>query len=74
MAGAYLLFAISDTYVPMRTGPRRLMPYVLVLPVVAAVVLLGLADRFLRPGWRALLPRGAAGRLRPGPAWCSRSG
>ncbi len=59
VAGAYLLFAISDTYVPMRTGPRRLMPYLLVLPVVAAVVLLALADRLLRPGWRALLPRGA---------------
>ena len=57
--GAYLLFAISDTYVPMRTGPRRLMPYLLVLPVVAGVVLLWLADRLLRPGWRALLPRGA---------------
>ncbi len=60
VVGAYLLFAISDTYVPMRTGPRRLMPYVLVLPVVAAVVVLWLVDRFLRPGWRALLPRRAA--------------
>jgi hypothetical protein len=53
--GSYLLFAISDTYVPMRTGPRRLLPYELVLPVVAAMILLALADRVLRPGWRALL-------------------
>jgi hypothetical protein len=59
-AGAYLLFAISDTYVPMRTGPRRLLPYELVLPVVAAVILLVLGDRLLRSGWRALLPRRGA--------------
>ncbi|MFH1475343.1 MAG: hypothetical protein ABIG85_05730, partial [Chloroflexota bacterium] len=59
-AGAYLLFAISDTYVPMRTGPRRLLPYELVLPVVAATTLLVLGDRLLRPGWRALLPRRGA--------------
>ncbi len=59
-AGAYLLFAVAQTYVPMRTGPRRLLPYELVLPVVAAVLLLVLADRFLRPGWRALLPRRGA--------------
>jgi len=58
-AGAYLLFVISDTYVPMRIGPRRLFPYELVLPVVAAVVLLAFADGLLRPGWPALLPRGA---------------
>lgn len=59
-AGAYLLFAISDTYVPMRTGPRRLLPYELVLPVVAALLLLVTGDRVLRPGWRALLPRRGA--------------
>lgn len=58
-AGSYLLFAISDTYVPMRTGPRRLLPYELVLPVAAAGILLALATRWLRPGWRALLPRRA---------------
>lgn len=58
-AGSYLLFAISDTYVPMRTGPRRLLPYELVVPVAAAGVLLALASRWLQPGWRALLPRGA---------------
>lgn len=58
-AGSYLLFAISDTYVPMRTGPRRLLPYELVLPVAAAGVLLAAATRWLRPGWTALLPRGA---------------
>jgi hypothetical protein len=58
--GSYLLFAISDTYVPARTGPRRLMPYELVLPVVSLVVVLWGIDRLLRPGWRALLAaRGA---------------
>jgi hypothetical protein len=58
-AGSYLLFSISDTYVPMRTGPRRLLPYELVLPVAAAGILLAVAARWLRPGWKALLPRGA---------------
>lgn len=59
--GSYLLFALSATYVPARTGPRRLMPYELVLPVISLVVVLWGLDRLLRPGWRALLPgRGAA--------------
>jgi hypothetical protein len=59
--GSYLLFLISNTYVPARSGPRRLMPYELVLPVVSLVVVLWGLDRLLRPGWRALLPgrRGA---------------
>jgi hypothetical protein len=54
LAGSYLLFAISDTYVPMRTGPRRLMPYELLVPVLAAVVVAWGLDRVLRPGWLAL--------------------
>ena len=60
-AGSWLLYAISNTYVPMRTGPRRLMPYELVVPVIAAVVLLWATARLLWPGWRALLPARAAG-------------
>lgn len=59
-AGSYLLFAVSHTYVPERTGPRRLMPYELLVPVAAATFLLWVTDRVLRRGWRALLPhRGA---------------
>jgi hypothetical protein len=58
--GSYLLFALSDTYVPQRVGPRRLMPYELFLPVVAAVTLLWGLDRLLRDAWRALLPRRGA--------------
>lgn len=58
--GSYLLFALSHTYVPARTGPRRLMPYELVLPVVSLVVVLWGLDRLLRPGWRALFPRRGA--------------
>ena len=54
--GAWLLFALSSTYVPRRIGPRRLMPYELFLPVVAAAFALWLLDRTLRPAWRALLP------------------
>lgn len=61
--GAWLLFVISDTYVPRRVGPRRLMPFELVVPVVAALTVLWGVDRLLRPGWRALLPSGGgAGR------------
>jgi hypothetical protein len=59
-AGSYLLFAISDTYVPQRVGPRRLMPYELLVPVVAAITLLWGLDRLLRDAWRALLPRRGA--------------
>ena len=60
LVGSYLLFAISSTYVPMRTGPRRLMPYELLVPVLAALAVVWGLDRLLRPGWSALL----AGRRR----------
>jgi hypothetical protein len=56
-AGSYLLFAVAHTYVPERTGPRRLMPYELLVPVFAGTLLLWATDRALRRGWRALLPR-----------------
>jgi hypothetical protein len=58
--GSYLLFVVAHTYVPERTGPRRLMPYELILPVTSLVVVLWGLDRLLRPSWRALLPRGGA--------------
>jgi hypothetical protein len=59
-AGSYLLFAISHTYVPARTGPRRIMPYELFLAVGAGVFLLWGIDRLAARGWQALLPyRGA---------------
>ena len=59
-AGSYLLFAISHTYVPQRTGPRRIMPYELFLAVGAGVFLLWGIDRLAARGWRTLLPfRGA---------------
>ncbi len=58
--GSYLLFALSNTYVPARTGPRRLMPYELVLPVVSLIIVMWGLDRLLRPGWRALFPRRGA--------------
>ncbi len=61
LLGSYLLFAISSTYVPMRTGPRRLMPYELLVPVLASLVVVWGLDRLLRPGWSALL----AGRRKP---------
>lgn len=60
LIGSYVLFAISSTYVPARVGPRRLMPYELLVPVMSAVFLLFGLDRLLRTGWRLLLPdRGA---------------
>ncbi|MEP6638133.1 MAG: hypothetical protein ABJC39_02190, partial [Chloroflexota bacterium] len=61
IAGSLLLFALSHTYVPQRTAGRRLMPYLLFVPVVATTVLLWLLGRWSAPGWRALLPgRGRA--------------
>jgi hypothetical protein len=55
-AGSYLLWWVSATYVPARTGPRRLMPYELFLAVGAAVFVMWAVDRLLVHGWRALLP------------------
>jgi hypothetical protein len=60
LVGSFLLFAVSATYVPARVGPRRLMPYEQVVPVMSAVLLLFALDRLLRPGWRLLLPRRGA--------------
>jgi hypothetical protein len=57
LVGSYLLFALSDTYVPRRVGPRRLIPYEILVPVVSAVIVLWGVDRLLRPGWLALLSR-----------------
>ncbi len=64
--GSYALFAMSDTYVPRRVGPRRLIPYELVLPVVSAVIVLWGIDRLLKPGWLALLPKRSSAMLAAG--------
>jgi hypothetical protein len=64
LAGAWLLNAISDTYVPRRIGARRLLPYELLVPVGAAMVGVLLLARGLGrvlnslrvpPGRRALI-------------------
>jgi hypothetical protein len=61
IAGSIVLFALSDTYVPQRTAGRRLMPYLLLVPVVAMTALLWILGRLSAPAWRALLPgRGRA--------------
>ncbi len=60
LIGSWVLFSIAKTYVPARVGPRRLMPYELIVPVMSAVVLLFGLDRLLRRGWRLLLPRRGA--------------
>ena len=63
VAGSVLLFALSDTYVPQRTAGRRLMPYLLFVPVVAMTVLVWIAGWVTAPYWRALLPgRSGSGR------------
>jgi hypothetical protein len=61
LVGSLALFSISSTYVPARIGPRRLMPYELIVPVVSTIVLLYGLDRLLRPGWRLLLSQRATG-------------
>jgi hypothetical protein len=59
--GCLLLFAIADTYVPGRTPGRRLMPYLLFVPVVAMTLALWVTGRLLAPAWRVLVPlRGRA--------------
>lgn len=61
IAGSVVLFALSDTYVPQRTAGRRLMPYLLLVPVVAMTAGLWIVGRLSAPGWRALFPgRGRA--------------
>jgi hypothetical protein len=64
VAGSVLLFALSDTYVPQRTAGRRLMPYLLFVPVVAMTVIVWIAGRLTAPYWRALLPGRQEGRRR----------
>ncbi len=54
LAGSYLVYALSDSYVPQRVGGRRLMPYELFVPVIAATIALWAADRWLRPAWARL--------------------
>jgi hypothetical protein len=61
--GSYLIYALSDWYVPQRVGGRRLVPYELFVPVIAATIALWATGR----GWRAIgarLPRRGA-RLLP---------
>ena len=61
VVGCLLLFAIADTYVPGRTPGRRLMPYLLFVPVVAMTLALWVTGRLLAPAWRVLVPlRGRA--------------
>lgn len=55
LIGSWILTEISSTYVPRRAGGRRLMPYELMLPVIAAVCWLWATQRLVAPGWRALL-------------------
>ena len=62
VAGSVLLFAVSDTYVPQRTAGRRLMPYLLLVPVVAMTLLVWITGRLAAPFWRALLPGRGSGR------------
>jgi hypothetical protein len=61
IVGSILLFELSHTYVPQRTAGRRLMPYLLMVPVVAMTACLWILGRLTAPAWRALLPgRGRA--------------
>ena len=62
IVGSLILFELSHTYVPQRTAGRRLMPYLLVVPVVATTALLWLLGRVTVPASRALLPGRGRGR------------
>jgi hypothetical protein len=61
IVGSILLYKLSHTYVPQRTGGRRLLPYLLLVPVVAMTVGLWILGRLSAPAWRGLFPgRGRA--------------
>ena len=62
VVGSLILFELSHTYVPERTAGRRLMPYLLLLPVAAMTAVLWLLGRLTAPAWRALLPGPGRGR------------
>ena len=47
IAGSLLFVLLYDTFVPMRVGPRRLLPYVAILPVIALTMDLYIAARLL---------------------------
>jgi hypothetical protein len=59
LTGAVVLFSLLPTYVPRRVGPSGLVPYVAIVPVVAAVVGLWWLNRLITPRLRARLWRGA---------------
>lgn len=62
VAGSIMLYVVADTYVPQRTAGRRLIPYLTLIPVVAATVLIWGTGRVVVPFWRALLPQQRAVR------------
>lgn len=58
LAGSVALWAFGDTYLVRRTGPGGLVPFLAIVPVVAAVIGLWWLDRWLGPRLR-ILPHGA---------------
>jgi hypothetical protein len=59
LAGSVALFSLVPTYVPRRVGPSGLVPFIAIVPAVAAIVGLWWLNRLMAPRLRARLWRGA---------------
>lgn len=59
LAGSVAIFSLVPTYEPRRVGPSGLVPFLAIVPAVAAVIGLWWLDRLMGPRLRSRLWRGA---------------
>jgi hypothetical protein len=59
LAGSFALFSLIPTFVPRRVGPSGLVPFIAIVPAVAATIGLWWLDRLVAPRLRSRLWRGA---------------
>ncbi|MEX2010607.1 MAG: hypothetical protein WEF51_00065 [Chloroflexota bacterium] len=59
LAGSVALFSLIPTFVPRRVGPSGLVPFIAIVPAVAAIIGLWWLNRLMVPRLRARLWRGA---------------
>ena len=59
LAGSFAVFSLIPTFVPRRVGPGGLVPFLAIVPAVAAIIGLWWLDRLMAPRLRWRLWRGA---------------
>jgi hypothetical protein len=59
LAGSFALFSLIPTFAPRRVGPTGLVPFIAIVPAVAATIGLWWLDRLMAPRLRSRLWRGA---------------